>query len=608
MRRPFGVILLTTTFLAACTMEDEAPELGAAEQQVGGDGDFMQGDFMQGTGLGDFMQGDFMQGSSDAVWGFRKTDWMNSGFKLKNAGMYKGHLVAAWDKAPACIGGLNNSIGRTCDWHTPGSASCIPNTSVTVRAGGCAANPAQRSIIRVCSGRKPCAQPSAIASVDALCSGTTNPAVTFTCPSSGRYFVMVGPKNAGFGTQASSFTFTMQTTPNAIFATALSGVDFNGTTLNGEHDSGLIKYKITADPQVFTGDTQGTTSFYTLHQDNAEAHPLCRGTDNRAIPLAGRWFSDGTHDPGVTTTFTLGCTTGVIAKCYMHGYFPWATRNGVSLRDYHQTCTRAARADFCGVGEPHTVNGTTIDLYDRIGRVTANPNNVDPVMEIEAIWVREPMGETAAGMPAACLSKKRWDTIPYDAAGRCPNIEDPRLYTGEFPPNYCEDVSVSTWWLRSPDNLIATESSFYDAGLWRWRKGGDHRSTTLCTTTEDESECTDDGYQLDPAPVGGQPVLLGSVYHVDLDPSLRPAATIPLYTFRNPTTGDYLTTTDESYANYGERRLEGYIRDLSCEATDTCIGVPLELWAGNGEWVTTTPDKHPGGGFFKVRTLGYLPR
>ena len=38
-----------------------------------------------------------------------------------------------------------------------------------------------------------------------------------------------------------------------------------------------------------------------------------------------------------------------------------------SLADYHQACTRMLRADYCGDGTPHTVDGTLINIYDGIG-------------------------------------------------------------------------------------------------------------------------------------------------------------------------------------------------------------------------------------------------
>ncbi|MCB9569768.1 MAG: hypothetical protein H6710_21550 [Myxococcales bacterium] len=80
-----------------------------------------------------------------------------------------------------------------------------------------------------------------------------------------------------------------------------------------------------------------------------------------------------------STVFTFACTTGVLAHCTEWGYRPWAEaelcKNGkkgkkgkkcetVQLTDYHQTCTRMARADYCGDGVSWTADGTALDIWD----------------------------------------------------------------------------------------------------------------------------------------------------------------------------------------------------------------------------------------------------
>ena len=69
---------------------------------------------------------------------------------------------------------------------------------------------------------------------------------------------------------------------------------------------------------------------------------------------------------------------GVIAKCVDWGYAPWALG-----ADVHQSCTRLARADYCGDGRPWTLDGTTIDAYDVLG-VQARLG--DPSFGFEAAW------------------------------------------------------------------------------------------------------------------------------------------------------------------------------------------------------------------------------
>lgn len=95
---------------------------------------------------------------------------------------------------------------------------------------------------------------------------------------------------------------------------------------------------------------------------------LCKSDgDNltKAILLSGEWDKTGKHIDNQEVT--IACINGVLAKCVRWGYKPWKTIEAISLRDYHQACTRMARADYCGNGISHTKDGTIIDLYDRLG-------------------------------------------------------------------------------------------------------------------------------------------------------------------------------------------------------------------------------------------------
>ncbi|MBL9104944.1 MAG: hypothetical protein JNL82_28625 [Myxococcales bacterium] len=126
--------------------------------------------------------------------------------------------------------------------------------------------------------------------------------------------------------------------------------------------------------------------------------PLC-ADGHPAIPLKGYWnetTGDRINDHDV---ITFACTTGVLAHCVQWGYRPWAEAKRcdqwdvdkkwkkdcekVSLRDYHQACTRMARADYCGTGEAWTVPGTPIDIYDHLYDQIESPETDWPV---EAEW------------------------------------------------------------------------------------------------------------------------------------------------------------------------------------------------------------------------------
>lgn len=94
---------------------------------------------------------------------------------------------------------------------------------------------------------------------------------------------------------------------------------------------------------------------------------------------------------------TFSCTSGVIAKCVLWGYGTEAQG-----ADVHETCTRLARADYCGDGVGYTENNTPIDVYDTLGILEPEGG-----MSFEAGW--GPKG-------AVCVSHPRY----LDVAGGAP--------------------------------------------------------------------------------------------------------------------------------------------------------------------------------------------
>ena len=171
--------------------------------------------------------------------------------------------------------------------------------------------------------------------------------------------------------------------------------------------SATVEFQITAIEQETNYDpfVTGNTYLYSLSQNVDGAgnwQPACLPDyDNRraAIPIAAIWNDHGDRVES-STLFTLGCTTGVIAKCYRWGYRPWLTGYG-DVQTTHYICTRAARADYCGNGKTHTRDGTWINIWD----------NLPPPGPIQA------QGTTPAGMVfeagwntsgAVCLSHARW--------------------------------------------------------------------------------------------------------------------------------------------------------------------------------------------------------
>jgi hypothetical protein len=202
---------------------------------------------------------------------------------------------------------------------------------------------------------------------------------------------------------------------------------------------GTVEYRITAiQPEDDDHDPThtGHTFLYTLEQLVASTgawQPACSpDSDGRrvAIPLAATWDE---HGDRITSRplFTFACTTGVIAKCYRWGYRPWLTGYG-DMAEMHWTCTRLARADYCGNGVPHTRNGTTINVWDTLpapGPIQRHGLLTPLGMLFEAGW-------NTGG--AVCLSRSRWlldDGLSL--AALCPD----RLVTPGLLGTTCDTVS-----------------------------------------------------------------------------------------------------------------------------------------------------------------------
>jgi hypothetical protein len=117
-------------------------------------------------------------------------------------------------------------------------------------------------------------------------------------------------------------------------------------------------------------------------KDGGSWQPLCED-GSEAILLADVWNPEtGDRLDAVPDTLTFACRGAALAKCVEFGYHPWASASGVSLRDYHQACTRMLRADYCGDGVTHTTNGTPIHVLDELGVQTLDAG-VNYVVEAE---------------------------------------------------------------------------------------------------------------------------------------------------------------------------------------------------------------------------------
>ncbi len=194
-----------------------------------------------------------------------------------------------------------------------------------------------------------------------------------------------------------------------------------GTVLQGTSSDGEPVEVAVCGAEPSPGDSE--LVWYRLEAWNALAQRWenpCVATgaipDPRALAVAGVWDASGAHQ-AVEGRFTLACETGVITKCIGWGYKPWAKHNGQSLAELHQTCTRMARADYCGDGKSHTRQDTLIDMYDRL-RVLA------PTTERSAAWDPERASFEAAWAAdgATCMARTRdrraLETVMRECPGR----------------------------------------------------------------------------------------------------------------------------------------------------------------------------------------------
>ena len=150
----------------------------------------------------------------------------------------------------------------------------------------------------------------------------------------------------------------------------LSGADLVGSQWTGQLSDGstlAIRIDEAAAPTSANGDLW-SYRFSALVSNEWRA--LCvtaAGAPAFADTVGGTWNlqegvpGGGSYHPD-TEQFTIACRGSAIAKCVELGYKPW---NGIVTE--LASCVRALRADYCGDGTPHTVNGTLINLYDNLG-------------------------------------------------------------------------------------------------------------------------------------------------------------------------------------------------------------------------------------------------
>jgi hypothetical protein len=207
-----------------------------------------------------------------------------------------------------------------------------------------------------------------------------------------------------------------------LLGTEFFGI-YDGSPIDGQGFTGVKIKAVLSDgskidlsvDSIQTSDEDNEINLFKVSYDNGVSGPvsLCGvdadGVQVPAIPLLGTWNeANGAHVEN-PLMFTFACRGYALAKCAEIGYKPWTAKPEcaeggipcqlVPLSAVHQACTRLLTADYCGDGTAHTVNGTTVDLWDAIGIF---PRSGLPGATFEAEW--SPSG-------AVCVTATRLNNV-----------------------------------------------------------------------------------------------------------------------------------------------------------------------------------------------------
>jgi hypothetical protein len=206
------------------------------------------------------------------------------------------------------------------------------------------------------------------------------------------------------GTSATNLRLDGTVLVGSVGDALVQGAGFVGAVVvQRDVDGSLFESTITS-VQTDSQDPSGEILLYTIearNPDTGNIENICEPDPwggRFATPVYGSWDVTGARVDS-PTQIMFGCTSGVIAKCVRWGYKPWKSVSGRSLADYHQACTRLARADYCGDGVSHTQDGTLIDLYDDLQIQRRAPFDLLSPLVFDAAW---------STRGAYCMTKDRW--------------------------------------------------------------------------------------------------------------------------------------------------------------------------------------------------------
>lgn len=202
-----------------------------------------------------------------------------------------------------------------------------------------------------------------------------------------------------------------------------STVAVSGEDLVGANMTGQLSNLSTIGMRIMAVDSTSSTGLYlwnvSIVQNNNGTEvltPLCgtsptSGLPIPAVPLEGKWNPGNGSYSTSTELFTMACVHTAIGKCVLWGYHPWDSKTECQdeytckpqdLANWHQACTRMVRADYCGNGSPHTVNGTSINVWDGAFATPIQAHTSATGYTREAEW-------TQGG--ARCIERTRWHAV-----------------------------------------------------------------------------------------------------------------------------------------------------------------------------------------------------
>ena len=422
---------LLSFLLAACAPDLESHEAPLAQQAFAGDEDDPDS-HSQGTLLHAAPVHDIVYGNATVL---HEGTQREAHLSLERGGIVATMPLFVDGTTPSlqgCGGSAPQGETRSCGFVVDGQGVCTPGASVSLQGGNlhstrnlCTGAP----VLRVCAGEAPCEHlgQGYLASANNSVSLNFCPTAQFTCPASGVYTAMVGP-----GTPNTAWEMQLSARQGGYPATtkAFKGRELVGARLYQDTTATADNWLVVSDvidaselPATEGSGMWASSSHTYLYQvrytptGGTASLPLCDMGVNWAVPVKGLFTAQGARQES-TQRFTLGCDSGVIAKCYRWGYMPWrdGSQQPGPITEAHWSCTRMARADYCGQGTPFTLDGTRIRPWDALTpAIITPPVSGSDDLSFEAGW------KTTG---PACLSHLRWQHLTASCVPLNPPIYD----------------------------------------------------------------------------------------------------------------------------------------------------------------------------------------